>query len=359
MAWTEQLPSGRWRGMYRDSTKRKKSAGTFTREGDALVAATNAENEARLRSPESVMLWKDWRPIWEAGRKVEASTLARDNSRIEQHVLPRWGDVPLCDIRRPDVQRWIDTELKHLSASTVRKIVAVLGGSLRAAVVAGILNDNQATTLNLPQLEPSPERWLSVAEVEALRAIVPDDERFMFELLVGTGLRWGEAVGLHWDFVDLDRSTLTVRWAWDRTNYLFKSPKSRQKRTLPIGEMLAGMFRDRLADRGRGTPTEYPYQGGNRPMYGPVMATDANKIPEPRRFAAVLEAAGKVAKVDGKAIGPIRPHDLRHSYASQLVQRGVALDTVRDLLGHSSVTVTERYSSAADSQWDAVRNVLG
>ncbi|MDA3624827.1 tyrosine-type recombinase/integrase [Saccharopolyspora sp. WRP15-2] len=53
------------------------------------------------------------------------------------------------------------------------------------------------------------------------------------------------------------------------------------------------------------------------------------------------------------------PHDLRHTYASWLVQDGVSIQAVRALLGHASVATTERYAHLANAEWDKVRAVLG
>lgn len=54
----------------------------------------------------------------------------------------------------------------------------------------------------------------------------------------------------------------------------------------------------------------------------------------------------------------VTPHDLRHTYASWILQDGVSIEALSKLLGHSSVTTTERYSHLADTQWDAVRAAL-
>lgn len=194
MAWAELLPSGRWRAGYRDQNGKRKSAGTFASEKQALGKATAAEDEARRRPPSSDLTWREWSDRWVKARKVERSTAARDQSRIDNHIMPRWGDVPLSKIRRPDVQTWVDTDLSTLAPSSVRKVVSVLGSSLRAAMNAGLLSTNEATTLNLPPIPPSPERWLSDDELAAIRDVLADPYLLMFELLTGTGLRWGEAV---------------------------------------------------------------------------------------------------------------------------------------------------------------------
>lgn len=80
-------------------------------------------------------------------------------------------------------------------------------------------------------------------------------------------------------------------------------------------------------------------------------------------FTHRLDAAARVATVgEGsrrRAVGHVRPHDLRHTYASWLVQDGVPIQAVRDLLGHQSLITTQRYAKLGDTQWDAVRSVLG
>ena len=365
MAWTERNRSKSYRAMYRDENGKRRSAGSFATEKQALGKAVAAEDEARRRQPSSDLTWREWSERWVPSRKVEQSTAARDKSRIENHIMPRWGDVPLSQIRRPDVQAWVDSDLSTLAPSSVQKVIAVLGSSLRAAMNAGLLSTNEATALNLPTIPPSPERWLSGDELDAIRAVLAESYLFTFELLVGTGTRWGEAVGLHYDDVDLHRKTIRIRWAWDRRNHLMKSPKTRQTRTVPISDRLANLIQERLDADGLGTPPDVEYQGGRRPLYGLVLR-GTNGLPvNPTSFAHGLTAAGNAAFVgaegrkDRRRVGAVRTHDLRHSWASSLVQKGVPIDTVSKLLGHSNLTTTQRYADAADSQWDAVRNALG
>ena len=336
----------------------------------ALGKAQAAEDAARARKPKETMTWGEWRERWTPTRTVEASTLTRDNHRIDTHIAPRWDDVMLGDIDRPSVQEWVRDLSKQkedggsgLSASTVRKTVGVLSASLKAAMRDGLLDANPCTALEYPAIPPSPERWLSDVEVEAIRAVLADSYLFTFELLLGTGCRWGEVCGIHWDDVDLTRRTVTVRWAWERRERYMKAPKSGKVRTVPIGQRLTEILEERLGMEGLGEPPSVEYKNGRSPLYGLVLRTDKGTPPNGTSFAHGLTAAGKAAFVgsgkDRRRVGNVRPHDLRHTYASRLVQSGVPLDTVSKLIGHSSVLVTQRYASAAESQWDAVRNALG
>ncbi|MGW5075177.1 tyrosine-type recombinase/integrase [Rhodococcus sp. NPDC004095] len=365
MAWVEQLPSGRYRGMYRDGSNRKKSAGTFDSKRAAQQAANAAEVGARQLPARSDVTFGEWCPVWSAGRQVEDSTRREDQKRLARHVLPQWEDDQLADISRADVQAWaIELVESGLSASTVRKIVGVLSSAMKAAVLADLIPANPCTGVELPKIPPSPERWLSSAEVDAIREVLADGHQLAFELLVGTGMRWGEATGLHWDHVDLDAGTIQVVWAHDRAGKFFKPPKTHAKRTIPIGERLANLLDARLEESGYGAPPAgVEYREMRKPGYGLVLGTSAGTPPNGVSFAHALEAAGQAAFVgEGnrrRRVGHVRPHDLRHTYASLLVQSGVPIQAVGKLLGHGSLSVTQRYASVGDSQWDSIRSVLG
>ncbi|MHC3004171.1 integrase [Gordonia sp. GN26] len=370
MAWTQQLPSGRYRAGYRDEHGRQRSAGTFDKEKVALGKAQAAEDAARLRKPRESLTWGEWRERWVPTRTVEASTLSRDNLRIVNHLAPKWDRVALGEIGRPGVQSWVRELSKSkaeggagLSPSSVRKTVGVLSASLKAAMREGLIDTNPCTALEYPAIPPSPERWLSDAEVDAIREVLADQYRFTFELLVGTGCRWGEVCGIHYDDVDLVGQTITIRWAWERRERYMKAPKTGKTRVVPIGDKLAKLVAERLDAEGLGEPLKVTYKGGKRPLYGLVLRTASGTPPNGTSFAHGLAAAGNAAFIgDGKSrkrVGAVRPHDLRHTFGSSLVQKGIPLDTVSKLMGHSSVLVTQRYASAAQSQWDAVRNALG
>lgn len=365
MAWTEQLPSGRWRGMYRESSGRKKSAGTFDSKRAAQQAANTAEVGARQLPARADVTFGEWCPVWSANRSVEDSTRREDDKRLARHVMPRWEGEHLADISRLDVQAWAGELVESgLSASTVRKIVGVLSAALKAAVLADLIPSNPCTGVQLPKIPPSPERWLSAAEIAAIREVLAESRQLTFELLVGTGMRWGEATGLHWDQVNLDAQTIDVVWSHDRAGKFFKPPKTHAKRTIPIGDRLAGLLEDHLDATGYGEPPEGgDYREMRRPGYGLVLATSAGTPPNGVSFAHALEAAGQAAFVgEGKRrrrVGHVRPHDLRHTYASLLVQSGVPILAVSKLLGHGSLSVTQRYAAAGDSAWDSIRAALG
>ena len=176
MAWVQKLPSGRWRGLYRDASGKQKSAGTFDYKASAHKAAQKAEGVARhLPEVTTKLTVSEWLPRWKAQRAVEESTARQDDSKMRHHVLPRWGAVVLPEITSEGVQVWANgLRSDGFSPSTVQKIVRLLSSILQSAVSAGVLSKNVARGTKLPKDVPSPERFLSREEAEAIRSVLKD-----------------------------------------------------------------------------------------------------------------------------------------------------------------------------------------
>src|SRR5690606_5038871 len=212
MAWAKRLPSGRWQAKYRDAHGKERSAGAFDHKKRAEAAADEAERRARGtywrdidagRKPWGEWVDKGWWPA----RTVAPSTAKADRLRLENHLRPRWGHVPVAAITRTDVKLWAaDLRAQGLGPETVKRCVHLLGASLSAAADAEIIPANPATQLKLPGGGTDKERYLTRGEFEVLRAHMPTErDRFIVEMLAFTGMRWGELAGLHRARVDTRR----------------------------------------------------------------------------------------------------------------------------------------------------------
>lgn len=133
-------------------------------------------------------------------------------------------------------------------------------------------------------------------------------------LSINTGLRRGEVLKLSWSSVDFNRRLLTVEG---------RNARSRQTRHVPLNEEALSALRRWREQSGAGTRI-FDMTSGFRTAW--------NKLLKRAR------------------ISKFRWHDLRHHFASRLVQRGVPLNTVRDLLGHGSVAMSLRYAHLAPDQ---------
>lgn len=370
MGSARQLPSGRWQARYIDSQGRDRSAGTWPNQRQALGKAQAAEDADRV-SPTSAeaarMTWGEWEPRWQAGRRVAAGTLERDKGRLTKHVRPKWKDVKLSAITGHAVQVWMrELEVESgLSPASVARCFHLLSSSLRAAEAARLIPANPCKGVKLPKSGSSIDRYLTRDEVRELLAVLDERDRLVVELLVGAGLRLGEALGLHWESVNLTHRTIRVERSWDPVGGSMKPPKSWQQRTVPISRHLAELLDAELRAHGPGAPAAVRYDRKVEARSGLVLrprrgtgALDAKHLR--MRWEAAFPLASEARRREGlPKVDPARLHDLRHTYASWLVQDGVSIYALKELLGHQSVITTQRYSHLAATQWDAVRAALG
>jgi integrase len=379
MAATRQLPSGKHQGTYRDGNGKLQTAGTFPHKKAAMSAAILAEAKSRAagwRDPSAAERpWGEWCDEWWPTRKLEASTATNEAGFRDHHLMPKWENVPLGEITRQDGRKWIAelraTELrasaaemkrredpeyepvvKLLAASSVQRIFGVFSASLMAAVDAEILQANPLYKLKLPQRAPAQERYLTKAEYQALDGMLESKrDAAIVGLLIGSGMRWGEAMGLHAQRVDRERMMIHIVETWDESSGMIKPyPKGKLARSVPLQDWVAELL-DELGAVATAN-CGHAHQAG-RCRSGLVLHTQGKMTNldnwRKRVWTPALTAAG---------IGHARPHDLRHTYASWLIQSGVPLAEVSRLLGHASQTTTERYAHLAELPADHVAAAL-
>jgi integrase len=356
--WTEPRPDGSYRAGWRDAAGRQRRKSGFRREADARRYA--GEQESRARRGEVVLsgrsiTWGEWCDHWLTLRQVEPSTSSSDAARLRAHVRPRWDGVRLNRITREDVQAWAnDLSRAGLAPATVVRVFHLLSASLVDAVKYGRLAVSPAEHVDLPAATPGHERYLTRAELDVILEHLNEPYRSMAALLAGTGLRFGELAGLHWQRVDLGERLLSVVEVYDSTEREIKPyPKSgsRKVRSVPLASWVAEIL-DALP-RTPG-PCGVPHRSGVACRSGLVLpaprgrALDERNV-RPRHWVPAVRAAG---------VGPTRLHDLRHTCASWLVQSGRTLQEVAEILGHESITTTMRYAHLSSARYDLARAAL-
>lgn len=361
MAWTQRSSSGKYIGKYRDPDDRVRTApgGPFTHKAAALRAAGAAEEASRRlgwRSPDAAgRAWGEWCDQWWPTRDVEASTLRADVGRRDRYLAPRWGDVALIDITRHDVKAWAaglrtpaSKGARVPSAATVQRIVHLLSASLNAAVDAEVLDANPAARIHVTGGQSSAERYLTREEFATVCAHLDGPELVMARLLAGTGMRWGEAAGLHRARVDERRSVVEVAEVWSIAGKTIKAyPKGKSNRHVPLPAWV------QLAPGARGDDCGLEHAAGRCRGALAVTNRDGGVMDEANFRRAWTRACREAG------IGHARIHDLRHSYASWLLQDGIPLAEVGRLLGHKSPLTTQRYAHLAETPSDAVLAALG
>ncbi|MDH6434814.1 integrase [Streptomyces sp. SAI-144] len=225
---------------------------------------------------------------------------------------------------------------KRLSPLTVTYVHAVLKSALEHAVREDELPRNVAR--NVKTTTPRPRRFQPLTAAEArqlLRAANGDRLHPLYELALRTGLRKGELLGLHWEDLDLDGGTATIHRSLQRTRSQgltvlnTKTLASERRIALPT-ECI-----NSLKIHQEQQQEERQAAGTGWTDNGLVFTTRKGRPLDPtnltRRFHRLLHSAG---------LRTIRFHDLRHSTATLLLEQGVDLVVIKELLGHAHIGVT-------------------
>lgn len=350
--WVQETSSGRYRGFYRDADGKTRGAGTFDLKRQARAAAAGLAGES-YETPIKSPTVDEWLPEWRARRrKVEERTWIKDMYRYNKHIKPVWGDRELQSITSGDVQKWVnDLAAEGQAAGSVRLSKLMLSSICKTAVMAKAISSNPCSGVDVPRIAPLPDKYLTVEDCAKLLTVLDGDDADAFEVLVGTGMRWGEFMGAHHDQV-LDGEFLISR-AYVPVGRYMKPPKDYEIRSVPLSSRVQSIL-ERRPDMG--VPTNVDYRDIEVPDCGLLFP---NTVGRPwagggNRFLDTLQAAAKVTGLKRK----VTAQDLRHTYASQLVQKGIPIFEVQKLMGHQSVNTTQRYARVGRAGWDDVRKAL-
>jgi integrase/recombinase XerC len=237
------------------------------------------------------------------------------------HFLAHAGDRPLDGIGRDTVRDWlVAMHAEGLSAATLARRLSALSGLLGFAVEGGRLADNVAAGVRPPKKAKRLPRNMSPEQTGLLMhgtdAVAEPRDRALVAVLYGCGLRVSEAVGLDLADVDLHAGELRVLG------------KGRKERIVPMPAQVTALIRDYLA---------------RRPAAGSEQGLFLNR----RGGRLTVRSVQRMLKARALATGAdisVTPHRLRHSYATQLLAGGVDLRAIQELLGHASLSTTERYT---------------
>jgi len=268
--------------------------------------------------------------------RVRSRTFADYQFLAARYLIPRLGTKRLAQLGPQDIQSlYAGMQERGLSARTIRYAHSVLHGALEQAVKWRLLAQNPAKLVNLPRQDRKEVRALSPDEASRF-VIAASEDRFhaLWVLLLTSGLRPGEAVGLRWS--DIEGDTVRIQRTLVRaSNHEWqlaepKTPRARRVITLPTStvRILQEHRKRQIADRLKAGEAWEEFDlafctAAGQPLDYRVVIR--------RHFKSVVAAAG---------LAPIRPYDLRHSCATLLLAAGENVKVASERLGHSSAVLT-------------------
>lgn len=229
------------------------------------------------------------------------------------------GDKPASEVTMADLRAWLENlHGADYAPSTIGRKLACVRTYYRFGIREGWAKSNPAKELDLPRRDQILPKVLTEGEVNSLLDKVSGRNKALLEVMYAGGLRVSELVGLDLEHVNLDDAHVRV------------FGKGGRERICPIGQAAVAALRSYLEDRGEEPGAMFlNYQGGRL---------------SDRSVRKLLE------KLD---LG-VTPHTLRHSYATHLLDHGADVRSVQELLGHKSITSTQRYTHVSPARKQAV-----
>lgn len=225
-------------------------------------------------------------------------------------------------------------EMKESRATAGRKLAA-LRSFFRWLVREGVIEENPARPVRAPKPERKLPRLLGESEVARLLE-TPDVSTLrgkrdvaLMELLYATGMRVGELVSLNLEDVDMAEGSILVLG------------KGRKERHVLFGEKARTALLGYLSARRGEAP-----RGSRRPAPDALFVNARGGRLTDRSVRKILASRLRECAIEHR----ISPHGLRHSFATHLLDRGADLRSIQELLGHSSLSTTQKYTHVSTEQ---------
>jgi integrase len=288
--------------------------------------------------PEKEQLFSQFAEKWFDEYVVPNNKHSEQRSKryvLNATLIPFFGKMPVGKITAYHTEQLKGELLKRgVSNKTIKNYLTVLNKCLHTAY-EWLQLEGAPPKIKWPKCNPMRTDFLSPDECQLLLNSTDGLIREMILTALRTGMRQGEIKGLQWSSVDWENRSVTVRHSRDDRMRMLVAPKSNRERHIPLDvDVYEMLFR-------RKRETSHVF-------------LDADKEPldyhrMERRLTKACAAAG---------LRRIGWHTLRHTFASQLVAKGVPMTAVQQLMGHSNITTTMRYAHLAPSTLRAAVDML-
>ena len=258
--------------------------------------------------------------------KVSANTyrLTYQNT-VEKHLVPYFGDALLTDIRPADIERFYGTK-SGVSQSMLDKMSLCLNGIFESALENDLCRKNPARNIHPVSREAKRlKHVLTNQQIAALEEYAEQNGRLDVVLLLETGMRRGELLGLRREDIDWKNQSYTVaRSVADRHGggVELRPPKWGSTRTNPLSEKAYEILRRAARETGSVFPSP---NGGAQ---------------SPNTWSQGLARFMDRTHREHPDIPVVTAHELRHTYGTALRRRGVDIYTIQKVMGHRDITVT-------------------
>lgn len=361
LAYYRKTESGKWEveitiGINPKTGRPKKKSKRFKRKKDAQAWAAKIKTELDTGLKVDLdnytfeefanKFLKDY-----AEPNLSPTTVDGYRSIIKNHLIPYFRSIKMQDIRAMHIDSYINSKRKAgradetdggLSERTLLHHFRLLSKILYQAEKWEIIKNNPIKKATKPDPKKKEAKFYTREQVNKLLKAAKESDKWMYRFIivaVNTGLRMSEMLGIQWEYVNLNKKTLTVQEVLVKVSgegAIFKEiPKTKNsQRTIALPNKLIPIFKDIKKEQAKlrlRFGAEY-YTEKNlvfcKPDGTPYYPTTVN-----RNFNKIKEEAG-IFDVD------LSIHSLRHTHASRLMELGWPAKAIQERLGHYSTEIT-------------------
>lgn len=273
---------------------------------------------------------------------VKPNTIRTYRCAYKNHIAAELGSHELATINHTDIINARTVISQSVSAGYTNYVITVLKMMLEEALRREIIDKNPAGSIrSIKVIQKSPHTTHRALTVE-------EQQRFMFQikgkkyynliaLLLCTGLRFGEAGALRWTDIDFTRGVISVNRtiSYDESCHTIieKTPKSQASvREIPINSTIRAIL---LSQK------ELTYGlGKDKNPDNLIFLSGKNTHPENRSVNRFISKAVSEINASGFEMEKFTCHALRDTFATRYIEQGGTMQTLKTLLGHSSITLT-------------------
>lgn len=308
----------------------------------------------------------EWIELWlnEYCGHIKYQTLKHYRSECQTHIIPAIGGTQLSKLNASQIQSFYNKlaktgktskkknrktgkwEYTHspLSPKTIKNIHTILSKCLNTAIELEYMKSNPAAHARLPKISRKEINPLNDAEIAEFMSRL-DKEKYgnIYKLIVFTGLRKAEALGLTWDCIDFENDIISINKQLQKRpvadgGYTFDTLKNEKPRILSVPHFIIETLEQQKAFQDKQKQeagTLWHSYDRNDPLGKLVFTTELGTPINPRLiWSHYKKIATKMQLPES------RVHDLRHTYAVRALRNGDEIKTVQDNLGHATAAFT-------------------
>lgn len=295
----------------------------------------------KLAGEETPYTWEEWHDEILKRMKLEykTATLMNYGQALKKWLPDEWSKKLVKDFTKSHVHKLIFEDMEDATASIRKNTLKRIHRVFSLALEEGLILKNPASSL---KVKVPKSDMLVLNSIEAQKLLqealkIKHDYFEVWTLALLTGLRSGELYALRWEDIDFQTGFITVKRQWTVKDGLHPT-KNNRNRPIPISEDL-GLFLKKWKVKTQGGFSEILWNG----VYKKNVTFDDYVLPRLHTWRSSEQA--KILKKFCLSLGitPVRFHDLRATFITNMLAQGVSLPKVMQIVGHSRMDTTDGY----------------